>query len=102
MDQKKLIELVKKIREETGLGVMEIKSALEEVAGEEKKALEILKTRGAEKAAKKADREVKNGRVFTYVHSTGKLGVVLFQFPQWFYPRENNRQYIIECQENLS
>ncbi len=33
--------------------------------------------------------------------SAGKLGVVLFQFPQWFYPREDNRQYIIECQENL-
>lgn len=33
--------------------------------------------------------------------SAGKLGVVLFQFPQWFYPREDNRQYIIQCQNNL-
>jgi len=33
--------------------------------------------------------------------SAGKLGVVLFQFPQWFYPREDNRRYITECQDNL-
>lgn len=33
--------------------------------------------------------------------SAGKLGVVLFQFPQWFYPREDNREYIIQCQQRL-
>ena len=42
MDNKQIIELVKKIRNETGLGIMEIKAALEEAEGDEKKAKEIL------------------------------------------------------------
>lgn len=33
--------------------------------------------------------------------SAGKLGVVLFQFPPWFLPREDNRRYIVQCQERL-
>ena len=77
MDNKKLIELVKKVREETGLGVMEIKSALEEAKGDEKSAKQILKKKGFEKVAKKAEREVKAGRVATYTHGTGKIGVIV-------------------------
>ena len=50
MDNKKIIELVKKIRAEMGLGIMEIKSALEEAEGDEKKAKEILKEKGFKKA----------------------------------------------------
>ena len=49
MDNKKIIELVKKIRIETGLGIMEIKKALEEANGDEKKAREILKEKGFNK-----------------------------------------------------
>ena len=74
MDQKELIEKVKKLRAETGVGMMEVKAALEESNGDEKKAKDILKTKGFEKAAKKAEREVKNGWVGTYTHSTGKVG----------------------------
>lgn len=55
MNQKDLIEKVKKIREETGLGVMDIKRALEEAKGDEKKAGEILRKEGLEKAEKKAE-----------------------------------------------
>jgi elongation factor Ts len=77
MDNKKLIELVKKMRAEMGLGIMEIKSALEEAKGDEKKAKEILKKKGFEKAKKKAEREIKAGRVFTYTHSTGTIGVIV-------------------------
>lgn len=77
MDNKQLIVLVKKIREETGLGVMEIKGALEEAGGDEAKTKEILKKKGFEKVAKKAEREVKAGRVATYTHSTGKIGVMV-------------------------
>lgn len=77
MDNKKLIELVKKIREEMGLGIMEIKSAVEEAGGDEKKAKEILKKKGFEKAEKKAERETHQGRVATYTHSTGKIGVMV-------------------------
>jgi len=77
MDNKKLIELVKKMRAELGLGIMEIKSALEEAKGDEKKAKEILKKKGFEKAEKKAEREIKAGRIFTYTHSTGTIGVMV-------------------------
>ncbi len=77
MDNKKIIELVKKIRAEMGLGIMEIKAALEEAKGDEKKAKEILKAKGFEKAEKRAERETHQGRVATYTHSTGKIGVMV-------------------------
>jgi elongation factor Ts len=77
MDQKKLIELVKKLREEMGLGIMEIKAAVEEAEGDEKKTKEILKEKGFKKAEKKADRETHQGRVATYTHATGKVGVMV-------------------------
>ncbi|MDD3998920.1 MAG: elongation factor Ts, partial [Candidatus Shapirobacteria bacterium] len=73
MENTKIIELVKKIRQETGLGIMEIKSALEEGGGDEKKAKEILKAKGFEKAEKRAERETHQGRIATYTHSTGKI-----------------------------
>jgi elongation factor Ts len=77
MDQKELVEKVKKLREELGLGIMEIKAALEEAQGAEEKAKEILKQKGFEKAEKKAERETHQGRVFTYTHSTGKIGAMV-------------------------
>lgn len=77
MDNKKIIELVKKIRVETGLGIMEIKMALEEAEGDEKRAKEILKEKGLKKAESKAERETHQGRVATYTHSTGKIGVMV-------------------------
>ncbi len=77
MENKKIIELVKKIRVETGLGIMEIKAALEEAGGDEKRAKEILKARGFEKAEKRAERETHQGIVATYTHSTGKIGVIV-------------------------
>ena len=77
MDNKKIIELVKKIRAEMGLGIMEIKAALEEANGDEKRAKEILKEKGYKKAEKRAERETHQGRVATYTHSTGKIGVMV-------------------------
>jgi elongation factor Ts len=77
MDNKQIIELVKKIRIETGLGIMEIKSALEEANGDEKKAKEILKEKGFKKAESKTERETHQGRVATYTHTTGKIGVMV-------------------------
>ncbi|MBU1117587.1 elongation factor Ts [Patescibacteria group bacterium] len=77
MDNKKIIELVKKIRAEMGLGIMEIKAALEEANGDEKRAKEILKEKGFKKAEKRAERETHQGRVATYTHSTGKIGVMV-------------------------
>ncbi|MBP9817575.1 translation elongation factor Ts [Candidatus Shapirobacteria bacterium] len=77
IDQKKLIELVKKIRTETGLGIMEIKAALEQAEGDEKKAKEILKEQGFKKAEKRAEKETHQGLVATYTHTTGKIGVMV-------------------------
>ena len=77
IEQKKLIGLVKKIREEMGLGIMEIKAAVEEAMGDEKKAKEILKAQGFKKAEKRAEKETHQGRVETYTHSTGKIGVMV-------------------------
>jgi len=77
MDNKKIIELVKKLREELGLGIMEIKAALEAADGDEKKAKEILKEQGFKKAEKRLDKETHQGRVATYTHTTGKVGVIV-------------------------
>ncbi|MFA5750274.1 MAG: translation elongation factor Ts [Candidatus Shapirobacteria bacterium] len=77
METKKIIELVKKLRIELGLGIMEIKSALEEAEGDETKAKQILKEKGFKKAESKAERETHQGRVATYTHSTGKIGVMV-------------------------
>lgn len=56
---------------------MEAKKALQEADGNMDKAIEELRKRGAAKAAKKADRETKEGRVHTYTHGTGKVGVII-------------------------
>ena len=77
MDNKKIIESVKKLRVELGLGIMEIKAALEEAKGDEAKAKEILKQKGFKKAETKAERETHQGRVATYTHATGKIGVMV-------------------------
>ena len=68
------IEDIKKLREKMGAGVSDCRQALEECGGDMKKSEEWLRQKGMEKAAKKADREVKAGAVFSYVHHTGRLG----------------------------
>ena len=71
------ITLIKKLREETGVAIIRIREVLEEVGGDEKKALVILKKEGVEKAAKREGRVTTEGKVFVYTHHTGKVvGVV--------------------------
>ena len=70
------IEDLKKLREETGAGIADVRASLEEAEGNVKKAKEIIKQKGFVKAAKKADREVRNGLVEVYSHQ-GKVGVVV-------------------------
>ena len=77
MDNKKLIEQVKKLRDELGLSIMDIKEALVEAKGNEEKAKEILREKGFKKAEKKAERETKEGRVFVYKHTTEKMAVMM-------------------------
>lgn len=57
--------------------MVEIKKALEEAGGDETKALEILHSRGQEKAQKKSDREAFEGLVASYVHANGKIGAMV-------------------------
>lgn len=71
------IKDVKKLREETGISVMEVRSALEDANGDYKKALAILKEKAEKIAAKKADRETGQGIIETYVHGNGKIGVMV-------------------------
>ena len=74
------VDLIKKLREETGAGVMRVKKVLEELKGDEKKALEILKKEGFEKATKREERETGQGKIFTYSHHTGKVVSVVELF----------------------
>lgn len=71
------IEIIKQLRDETGAGVMDAKRALEESGGDFEKAAELLKAKGIEKAEKKEGRETNQGLVETYVHATGKIGVLV-------------------------
>ena len=72
-----MINNIKKIREQTGLSVIEIKKALTEADGDEKKALEVLRSRGQESAEKKSLRLAKEGIVESYVHANRKVGAIL-------------------------
>ncbi|MEA3284806.1 MAG: translation elongation factor Ts [Synergistota bacterium] len=68
---------VKSLRERTGCGMMDCKNALAECDGNVEKAVDYLREKGLAKAAKKASRAAKEGRVFSYIHTTGKIGVLL-------------------------
>ena len=69
--------MVKELRERTGAGMMECKNALAEANGDMERAIDILRAKGAAKAAKRAEREVKEGAIGSYVHMGGKIGVLV-------------------------
>ncbi|MFH1574108.1 MAG: translation elongation factor Ts [Acidobacteriota bacterium] len=69
-------EQVKELREKTGVGLMECKSALQEARGDMEAAIAVLRKRGLASVAKKAGRETKEGLIGTYVHN-GKIGVMV-------------------------
>jgi elongation factor Ts len=68
---------VKTLRERTGAGMMECKGALSEAGGDMEKAIDILRAKGAAKAAKRAERETKEGTVGSYIHMGGRIGVLV-------------------------
>lgn len=70
------IELIKKLREQTGAAVADCRQALKESGGDMEKAKELLKKKGLDKAAAKLEREVKAGVVDVYSHA-GKVGVMV-------------------------
>ena len=68
---------VKKLREETGAGMLDCKKALTEVGGDFEKARDHLRKKGMAAAAKRADRTAAEGIVAPYVHHGGKVGVLI-------------------------
>jgi elongation factor Ts len=68
---------VKELRERTGAGMMECKKALEEANGNMEAAIDLLRARGAAKAAKRAERETREGTIGSYVHTNGRIGVLV-------------------------
>ena len=70
-------KLVKKLRDQTGAGMMDCKNALMETNGDLEKAIDHLRKTGISKAEKKGIRETKDGLVYSYIHAGGRLGVLL-------------------------
>ena len=69
--------LVKELREKTGAGMMDFKSALAATDGDIEKAVDYLRKKGLSAAAKKATRDTKEGLVGSYIHVGGKVGVLV-------------------------
>ena len=70
-------ELVKELRERTGAGFMDCKRALTEADGDLDKATAVLREKGLAAAAKKADRDAREGLVSSYIHTGGRVGVLI-------------------------
>jgi len=71
------VEMIKKLRDLTGLGVIDCKKALEKAGNDFDKALSMLKEQGIKIAEKKTERVTKEGLVGSYIHSNGKIGVLV-------------------------
>jgi len=70
-------ELIKELRERTGVGIMDCKKALIECNGDIEKAIEYLRKKGIATAQKRGARETKEGQIHAYIHPGGKIGVLV-------------------------
>lgn len=70
-------DIVKQLRDRTGISIMQCKKALEEVGGDMEKAVVLLAKKSADIAAKKGDRTLGAGFIGSYVHSTGTVGTMV-------------------------
>src|SRR5262245_62202848 len=70
-------EAVKRLREQTGAGFMDCKRALQETDGDVDKAVSLLRERGLAAAARKAGREAREGLISSYIHTGGRVGVLI-------------------------
>lgn len=68
---------VKALRERTGAAMMDCKEALEEASGDAERAIELLRVKGRADAAKRGGRATSEGTVSSYIHATGKVGVLV-------------------------
>jgi len=71
------IDLVKKLRSKTGIGIVDCKKALKEAGGDFKKACEVLRRKGVELAEKKAERKTGEGLIEAYVHPGGRVATLV-------------------------
>ncbi len=71
------VETIKELRELTGAGIMDCKRALEQAAGDLKKAEEILRQKGIASAARKASRATNEGLIEAYIHSGGRIAAIV-------------------------
>lgn len=69
--------ILKELRELTGAGIVDIKEALTEAQNDKEKAVEILRKKGVVKLSKKSDRAANEGVVESYIHSGGRIGVLV-------------------------
>ncbi len=69
--------MVRELRDRTGAGMMDCKRALEESGGDTDKAIALLRERGLAAAAKKAGRDASEGLVSSYIHTGGRVGVLI-------------------------
>lgn len=72
-----MMDAIKKLRDKTSAGIVDCKKALKESGGDIDKAIEILRKQGAVLASKKAGRTAKEGRIESYIHLGGKIGVLV-------------------------
>lgn len=71
------LDQIKELRELTGAGILDVRKALETSGGDKKKALEILKQKGAEVAEKKKERATQAGLIECYAHNNGKVAAMV-------------------------
>ncbi len=71
------LEAIKALREKTSASLNDVRSALESSGGNETKALELLRQRGAQMAQKRQGRATGQGRIESYVHHDGRLGAIV-------------------------
>lgn len=70
-------KMVKELRDKTGAGMMDCKKALTQCEGDVDKAVNWLREKGIAKAVSKSDRDTKEGRIYSYIHSNNKIGVLI-------------------------
>jgi elongation factor Ts len=91
-----MMESIKKLREMTGAGMMDVKKALTDAMGDEEKAVALLRERGIVKAAKKADREATDGLIRAFLSADGKTaGLVEINSETDFVARNSDFQAMV-------
>ena len=91
-------ELIVKLREYTGAGILDCKKALDEAQGNYEAAVDLLRKKGQKVAANKQDRETKEGRVHSYIHGNGNAGALVEVLCETDFVARND-QFIQFCHE---